>query len=149
MVAHPSSELRFVRCIRRPSAAGSRGSIPVWSSRERTGPVGGPAEVDTHTVYAGRLGRAQRATKVPELRARAGSKVARKVRALILGPPHVSTGAPQGDVQPGTILAGKYRVERVIGQGGMGRVVEARHVALDDRVAMKFLLPEYASHPEA
>jgi len=61
----------------------------------------------------------------------------------------VSTGVPQGDVQPGTILAGKYRVERVIGQGGMGRVVEARHVALDDRVAMKFLLPEYAQHPEA
>lgn len=50
---------------------------------------------------------------------------------------------------PGTLLAGKYRVERVIGQGGMGVVVEARHVTLDERVALKFLLPEFASHPEA
>src|SRR3954451_11429384 len=50
---------------------------------------------------------------------------------------------------PGTILAGKYRVERIIGQGGMGVVVEARHIALDERVALKFLLPEYATHPEA
>jgi serine/threonine-protein kinase len=31
----------------------------------------------------------------------------------------------------------------------MGVVVEARHIALDERVALKFLLPEYASHPEA
>ncbi|MBK8251911.1 MAG: protein kinase [Polyangiaceae bacterium] len=52
-------------------------------------------------------------------------------------------------VQPGSILAGKYRVMRVLGKGGMGVVVEARHVALDERVALKFLLPEYAQHPEA
>jgi serine/threonine-protein kinase len=50
---------------------------------------------------------------------------------------------------PGTVLAGKYRVERILGQGGMGVVVEARHIALDERVALKFLLPEYATHPEA
>ncbi|HEX6764726.1 MAG TPA: serine/threonine-protein kinase, partial [Polyangiaceae bacterium] len=52
-------------------------------------------------------------------------------------------------IAPGTVLAGKYRVERVLGQGGMGVVVEARHVALDERVALKFLLEEYAAHPNA
>lgn len=31
----------------------------------------------------------------------------------------------------------------------MGYVVEARHITLDERVALKFLLPEYAKHPEA
>jgi serine/threonine-protein kinase len=31
----------------------------------------------------------------------------------------------------------------------MGVVVEARHIALDERVALKFLLPDYAQHPEA
>jgi eukaryotic-like serine/threonine-protein kinase len=51
--------------------------------------------------------------------------------------------------QPGEILAGKYRVEKVLGQGGMGVVIQATHVQLDERVAMKFLLPEYAEHPEA
>ncbi|HVY46911.1 MAG TPA: serine/threonine-protein kinase, partial [Minicystis sp.] len=65
----------------------------------------------------------------------------------------MSTNAPSPanlpPVTPGTVLAGKYRVERILGQGGMGIVVEARHIALDERVALKFLLPEYAMHPEA
>jgi serine/threonine protein kinase len=43
-------------------------------------------------------------------------------------------------VLPGETLAGKYRVERVIGQGGMGVVVAARHLELDERVAIKFLV---------
>jgi serine/threonine-protein kinase len=44
-------------------------------------------------------------------------------------------------VQPGQVLAGKYRVERVLGMGGMGVVVSAMHTELDQRVALKFLLP--------
>jgi serine/threonine-protein kinase len=47
----------------------------------------------------------------------------------------------QSDISPGTVLAGKFRVERVIGQGGMGVVIEATHLSLDQRVALKFLLP--------
>ncbi len=39
---------------------------------------------------------------------------------------------------PGDVLAGKYRVERVIGQGGMGVVVAATHLQLDQLVALKF-----------
>ncbi len=42
-------------------------------------------------------------------------------------------------VKPGDVLAGKYRVERVLGSGGMGYVVAARHLQLDQLVAMKFL----------
>jgi hypothetical protein len=45
-------------------------------------------------------------------------------------------------VQAGMILAGKYQVERVLGQGGMGCVVSAIHLQLQQRVAIKFLLPE-------
>ncbi len=56
---------------------------------------------------------------------------------------------PHTPIIPGSVLAGKYRVERIIGQGGMGVVVEARHIALDDRVALKFLLPEHSMNPEA
>jgi serine/threonine-protein kinase len=44
-------------------------------------------------------------------------------------------------VTPGQILAGKYRVERVLGAGAMGMVVAAVHLALNRRVALKFLLP--------
>jgi serine/threonine-protein kinase len=42
------------------------------------------------------------------------------------------------------MLAGKYRVERTLGVGGMGVVVAAHHIHLDERVAIKFLLPEVA-----
>ena len=45
-------------------------------------------------------------------------------------------------VNVGDVLAGKYRVDRVLGIGGMGMVVAATHVELDQRVALKFMLPE-------
>ena len=50
---------------------------------------------------------------------------------------------------PGQVLANKYRVERIIGQGGFGVVVAAHHLQLDERVAIKVLLPEIASRPDA
>jgi serine/threonine protein kinase len=50
---------------------------------------------------------------------------------------------------PGIVVAGKYRVERVLGEGGMGVVVAATHLGLDQRVAIKFLLPEAMRHKEA
>ena len=53
------------------------------------------------------------------------------------------------EVYPGQVLAGKYRIERVLGQGGMGVVVEATHLQLEDRVAIKFWLPEALANPEA
>jgi serine/threonine-protein kinase len=44
-------------------------------------------------------------------------------------------------VNTGEVLAGKYLIERVLGEGGMGVVVAARHLQLDQVVALKFLLP--------
>jgi len=52
-------------------------------------------------------------------------------------------------LREGEVLAGKYRVERVLGVGGMGAVVAAHHVQLETRVALKFLLPATLEHPEA
>jgi serine/threonine protein kinase len=52
-------------------------------------------------------------------------------------------------IREGDILAGKYRVDRLLGVGGMGAVVAAHHIQLDDRVAIKFLLPEVRQSGEA
>jgi serine/threonine protein kinase len=46
---------------------------------------------------------------------------------------------PTPSLSVGTIVADKYRVERVLGSGGMGLVVEARHIELGQAVALKVL----------
>ena len=51
--------------------------------------------------------------------------------------------------QPGDVIAGKYRVERLLGAGGMGVVVLATHLHLEQEVAIKFLLPEALQNAEA
>lgn len=51
-------------------------------------------------------------------------------------------------IQIGEIVAGKYRVDRMLGEGGMGVVVAATHLHLEQRVALKFLLPTMAANPE-
>jgi serine/threonine protein kinase len=43
------------------------------------------------------------------------------------------------DPRIGALAAGKYRVVRLIGRGGMGSVYEAQNVAIGKRVALKFL----------
>jgi eukaryotic-like serine/threonine-protein kinase len=49
--------------------------------------------------------------------------------------------------QPGDLINGKYRLVRLIGDGGMGSVFEARHEYLGTVVALKFLHSELASRP--
>jgi serine/threonine protein kinase len=55
--------------------------------------------------------------------------------------------ASASPVKEGDLVAGKYRVERILGMGGMGVVVCAMHVELEQRVALKFLLPAGAADP--
>jgi serine/threonine-protein kinase len=45
----------------------------------------------------------------------------------------------------GDCIAGKYLVVRALGKGAMGVVFEAKHLALRQSVAIKFLLPEHAA----
>jgi serine/threonine-protein kinase len=44
----------------------------------------------------------------------------------------------------GQVVAGKYRVEAILGEGGMGTVLAAHHVLLDQDVAVKLLSPDLA-----
>ena len=51
--------------------------------------------------------------------------------------------------RPGDIIAGKYRVGRTLGEGGMGVVVEATHLQLRQTVALKFMLPRALGNKDA
>jgi serine/threonine protein kinase len=48
----------------------------------------------------------------------------------------------------GDVIAGKYRIERIVGAGGYGRVYAARHLALDQSVAVKVLRAHAVGNPE-
>lgn len=58
---------------------------------------------------------------------------------------------PEGHQVPraGDVVAGKYRVESVIGTGGMGVVLGAQDTSLGRRVAIKFLAPHKARNDDA
>lgn len=47
-------------------------------------------------------------------------------------------------VAAGDIIEGRFRIEKLLGTGGMGCVFEAHQLHLNQRVALKFLLPQYA-----
>jgi serine/threonine-protein kinase len=65
---------------------------------------------------------------------------------LEVPPPSSSATTPLG---LGEVLAGKYRVDRVIGAGGMGVVLEATHMELDQKVAIKMMREEGLRNAEA
>jgi eukaryotic-like serine/threonine-protein kinase len=52
------------------------------------------------------------------------------------------------DVSSGVVIDGRYRVQRLIGRGGIGLVYLCHHEVLEKPVAMKVLRPEYAEQPE-
>ncbi|XXY46071.1 serine/threonine-protein kinase [Sorangium sp. So ce269] len=83
-------------------------------------------------------------SKDPAGRPASAAEVARELAALLadrdLGAaPAAAAGDPAEAAAPGTLIAGKYRVIRTLGRGGMGVVLLARHEALDRNVAIKLL----------
>ena len=52
-------------------------------------------------------------------------------------------------IETGDVLAQKYRVEQLLGKGGMGYVFAALHEQLGRRVAVKIMTPQLCRNPEA
>jgi tRNA A-37 threonylcarbamoyl transferase component Bud32 len=56
--------------------------------------------------------------------------------------------APDGEALVGTVIDGRYRVERMIGEGGMGLVFLVTHTAIGKKLALKILRADMAKDPE-
>jgi eukaryotic-like serine/threonine-protein kinase len=52
-------------------------------------------------------------------------------------------------VEPGSVIGGKYRIDRLLGKGGMGVVVAATQLALDRTVAIKLVRSDCVQDPQA
>src|SRR5262249_11041933 len=60
------------------------------------------------------------------------------------------TQAPaEPPLSPGDIVAGKYRIEGILGEGGMGVVYAANHELLAQRVALKILRRDALENADA
>ncbi len=73
---------------------------------------------------------------------------------MLAGAAHSDSVEPEEQDEPGLpvvgeVVAGKYLIERRLGSGGMGIVVAARNILLDDAVAIKFLRPSAAQDEES
>jgi len=61
----------------------------------------------------------------------------------------MSHPTPNGYPAPGEVIDGKYQIERMLGEGGMGAVARAMHLHLRSSVALKFMNPQFAVIPGA
>ena len=65
-----------------------------------------------------------------------------------LAPTMISASATL-PVNVGEVVDGRYRIERLLGIGGMGCVFEAHHTHLNQRMALKFMLPDVSREQSA
>jgi serine/threonine-protein kinase len=70
-------------------------------------------------------------------------------RAPVHRPDETSSGAHLQVLRPGTVINGRYRIESLMGRGGMGTVYRVRHVNTEELLALKLLHPALAENERA
>ena len=64
-------------------------------------------------------------------------------------PAYTPVVGPNGDLITGTTICSRYKVERILGRGGMGAVYAVRHINTGEMLALKVLNPALASNAQA
>jgi len=80
-----------------------------------------------------------------------GALILTVARRAALGLPSLPSAPPEPPdhlLAPGTVLAERYCIESVIGQGGMGTVYRARHLTLGKSFAVKVLKAVHTARPD-
>ncbi len=103
-------------------APGTSGSLGATAVSESAGSVGVDSHADTVAVTGEGL-----------------------AASLEEPPSLIDSGGNSLDDLIGTTLQERYKISHKIGQGGMGAVYEATHLALGKKVAIKVLLDKYAA----
>ncbi|HET9934702.1 MAG TPA: protein kinase [Polyangiaceae bacterium] len=118
--------------------------LRTMSGDERVALVLADLEGDSFEAIAATLG-----TSVPEAEALVTQAREKFVLALTEGEgasaPGESAASSTGSLPPGSVLGGRYRIERMLGKGGMGAVYSATDLESGTTVALKTLLPAAAA----
>ena len=136
---------RFRGESKSPAKADAGAAVRSPSSAPGTSPSGLPPPADAPTLAPGYSG-----SDAPTI---ALSKLSSSdLPTLAEGAPRTPTPAgtvrnPQPVLEAGAILAGRYEILDILGEGGMGAVYKAKDLELDRLVALKVIRPELAKNP--
>jgi hypothetical protein len=132
-----------------PVAGEGVAGIHLRIARRSEGALGWEATTAASVLVDGRPARA--GPLVDGSRLQLGALVLTVVRRAVVGLPSLPSAPPEPPDQllpPGTVLGERYRIEEVIGQGGMGTVYRAQHLTLGKTFAVKVLKTLHTKRPD-